>query len=146
MCDDVGDHYIVVYQLQEFNPDIFCLSEANLYREVESHEIYFPGYQMILPLTMDNLGYCRIILLVKDEINVKVERGLMDNKNASIWVSTTERGVGKTLFGAIYREFHLLRQDPPNNTDDPRLQETRWEGHCRAMEESKIMTSTPATF
>ena len=81
---------------------------------------------MVLPDTMVVMKYCRLVMLIKEEINFKLEREYMDSVTASVWVSLPRRGQKKIMVGAIYREQHLLRVGIPNNTDEPREQESRW--------------------
>ena len=85
-----------------------------------------PGYRLVLTDTMDTLKYCRLVVLVKEEINFNVEKELMDKTSATIWISIPRKGQKKVIIGAIYREQHLIRVEAPNNTDDPREQEGRW--------------------
>ena len=112
--------------IEDFNPDIVSISEANLHCEVEDYKTVIPGYTAVLPNTMLVMGYCRIVMLVREDINFKLEIDYMDSVSASIWISLPRRGQKKIMVGAIYREQHLLRVGTPNNTDDPSEQERRW--------------------
>ena len=117
---------IIKHLIEDFDPDVACISEANLYTEVEDHLRIIPGYKLVTADTMTVMKYSRIVVLVKNEINFKIEREYMDSVTASIWLSLPRRGKKKVMIGAIYREQHLLRVGTPNNTDNPNDQEARW--------------------
>ena len=50
----------------------------------------------------------------------------MSSNVASIWLKLINKGGRRTLICGIYREFSLLRQILPNNTDDEKQQLDRW--------------------
>ena len=75
--------------IADHNPDIACITEANLDYKVEDYETVIPGYIIVKPNTMDNLRYCRILLLIKEHVNYKIETEFMDNQTASIWIQHT---------------------------------------------------------
>ena len=81
--------------IDDFDPDLICISEANLFTEVEDHLRVIPGYKLILTDTMEAMKYCRLALLIKDEISFKVETEYMDKVTASIWISIPRKGQKK---------------------------------------------------
>ena len=76
----------IKHLIEDFDPDIISISEANLFTEVEDYRRVIPGYRLILTNTMDEMKYCRLALLIKEEINFKLETEFMDSVTASIWI------------------------------------------------------------
>ena len=68
-------------------PELIFISEANLYEVTPDYETLIDGYKIIKPLSVDLHGLSRIVLLVKDDIEVRIEKQLMDPLIASIWVN-----------------------------------------------------------
>ena len=112
--------------LIEFNPDICIVTEANIMVEDQDHEVMIPGYTMLLPPTMVPMGYCRMLALVKEGVEVEVIPEIMDPETATIWMKIRRRGRRNLVIGAIYREHRLLKQPKPNLSGGPRLQQSRW--------------------
>ena len=107
-------------------PDLLFITEANLFDEVPDYSRYVEGYQIILPNTMEHLRYVRIILLVRNGIQVEVMTDCMEQDLSVIWVKVGRAGRRPLVVGGIYREQHLLRQGTPNLTDAMNCQEDRW--------------------
>ena len=110
----------------ETNPDLLFVSEANLRANTPPEKKDIEGYHIISPNTELSLGYSRLILLVRDGVQLNVMEDCMSNEVPVIWVKLVTRGRKQIVIGSIYREFHLLLQQAPNNTDDMRLQLARW--------------------
>ena len=72
--------------LLEVQPDLFFITEANMFPSTKAHERNFPGHCIILPKTVDTLGYWRIVLIVKETIKVEVLEEFMEDDISSIWV------------------------------------------------------------
>ena len=89
-----------------------------------------PGYSIILPLTMENLSYARIVLLVRDGLTVKLLSEHMENDLAAIWVKIGQQGRKPLVVWGVYREQHLLQLNAPrgstNLTGTPNMQLDRW--------------------
>ena len=94
--------------LTEFTPDLCFISEANLWQGTMAHEMEIPGHTMILPDTMSSLKHARIVLLVRDGINVEKIHHLMDPQVATIWVKAGFSKKHALRIGGIYREHHQL--------------------------------------
>ena len=109
----------------ERQPDILVITEANLMCETSQEESHIQGYDMVLPLTMDTLGYSRVVMLVRQGINFKILDKCMDTGLASIYIQLGIPGRKSLNIGGIYREHHLLRQ-PNVETGRPNQQLARW--------------------
>ena len=112
--------------VNEVDPDLMFISEANLREGVDEVASHVDGYELVYPSTMSTQGYARIMLLVKEGVSFKKMENFMDENAASIWVKIVKKG-GKPLhIGGIYRDHRLLLQEQPNLTGDPLLQRQRW--------------------
>ena len=116
----------VVALIEEKDPDLLFISEANLMADLPPEQRTVRGYNLVLPNTMVQLGYTRIILLIKEDINYKLLTQFMNNSTASIWVSLGSRGRRPLTVGGLYREHSLLRKGEDNDTDSPNRQLARW--------------------
>ena len=110
----------------DFHPDILTISEANIFNENEEYECVIPGYTRYQPNTLNSMGYCRIAVLAKNELQVETIDTLMRDDTATVWLKMRRRGQRNLIIGSIYREQTLLKQQDPNLTDDDRLQKQRW--------------------
>ena len=124
-------HWVNIFKkiqllLEDFNPDVAVISEANIFSENQDFDIYVPGYSLIQPKSMNSLGYSRIAVLVKSGVKVKVLDQFMDNEIASVWLRISGRGTKNLHIGTVYRQHKLLNQDLPNMSGDPAKQATRW--------------------
>ena len=108
-------------------PDILIISEANIFLEDPDHQTLIPGYTLIKSAAINTMGYSRIAALVRQGIQVEIQHQLMCPNVASIWLKIIKKGGRKTYIGGIYREFSLMRQQLPNNTDDENQQLERWQ-------------------
>ena len=113
--------------LEEQKPDLLFLSEANLGDDVPIENRRLEGHKIILPLTMQRLGYARIVLIVKQELEVEPLDDLMDHETASIWVKLGERK-NCIVVGGLYSEFRQPRitAKDANRMEIQRQQENRW--------------------
>ena len=112
--------------IQDKNPDILFISEANMMSTVTKEQRHIEGYKMVLPNTMESLGYARLVLLVKMDIEFKVIGKFMGPSSACIWIHQGSRGRKPLKIGGFYRELSLLRQGTPNLSNSPNLQLARW--------------------
>ena len=76
---------------------------------------------------MENLGYSRIIALIKEGTQIKIMNQLMNKNNlSSIWLRWGGNGPRSILIGGIYREHTLLGQEDPSISSSPPEQKKRW--------------------
>ena len=109
-------------------PDIFAITEANLFNGIPEIQTNILGYNMIKPLTHLNpkLGYSRVLLFVKYDLNFEVMKKHMDTRTSSIWIKLTKKGHKKLILGALYREQTLLKQDDGKKSAEEVQQVARW--------------------
>ena len=112
--------------LSECNPDIFIVTEANLFEGTTAEQRLIEGYSEILPLTMELRKYCRVLIFVKDGLIVKTRKDFMDTETSSIWVEIARKGKKSLMLGAIYREHSIIRQQGSNSSAEPVQQNQRW--------------------
>ena len=110
----------------ETKPDMIFISEANLRYNTPASQKDIQGYYIVTPNTEINMGYSRIILLVREGVQLTILNNCMDDNIPAIWVKLTSKGKKTLTIGGIYREFHHLLQPLPNLTDDRQLQINRW--------------------
>ena len=94
--------------------------------ETSEEERHIEGYTIVLPSTMLQMRYARIVLLIKEDINFKLLNQHIQQTTASIWISVGSRGKKPLVIGGMYREQSLLRQGRDNMTDAPDRQLARW--------------------
>ena len=95
---------------------------------------------MISPNTELLLGYSRIVLLAREGVKLSIMDEYMGDEIPAIWVKLVTRGRKPLVIGGIYREFHLLLQPDPNNTDDKKLQIIRWNKTITGWGEKQLET------
>ena len=78
--------------LEDIKPDLCYITEANLYNNLEEHEFNIQDHYLVFPNTMLQLGYARIMLIVRNGITVTKLDKLMSNNVSTIWVKI---GTGK---------------------------------------------------
>ena len=83
--------------IEDRRPDILFISEANIHIEDDQHNICIPGYNIIPSLSLEVLGYSRMVALVKDRINVTTVTQWMDPEVASVWLKVSKRSGKKTV-------------------------------------------------
>ena len=64
----------------QFTPDYLFISEANLFSDTPQHLIHIEGYNMVKSKTMSKLKFSRIILLVKEGMQLSVEHNRMEEE------------------------------------------------------------------
>ena len=112
--------------LSELNPDIFVAAEANLQEATSVEEMAIEGYKLITPLKHPNRNVSRMVVLVRDSINIQIREDIMENDCTSIWMEFQRSGKKKLYIGAIYREYTLTGIPLPNNSNDIAQQNKRW--------------------
>ena len=101
--------------IDEMTPDLLYITEANYFSEFPDHLTHIPGYRQVHPKQLVTMKYSRIVLLVRDGIQVTILEDLMCPEVASIWLKIAKRGCRKFHLGGVYREHMLLRST--DNTD-----------------------------
>ena len=109
------------------NPDIMIITEANMFKEDPEHCLIIERYNIVRPLTWNNpsLNYARVVFLIKPEINFVLLEDFMEQDISAIWIKISRRGTKKLIVGGIYREHQFLKQID-NTSLDIRCQEDRW--------------------
>ena len=107
-------------------PDLLFVSESNLMETLPEMERQIEGYSLHLPLTMRKHRYARLILLVREGIDVKIHLNLMHEDIAAIWVSIRCGNKYKMKIGGIYREHQLMLKPKPNPSKTEAAQLARW--------------------
>ena len=122
--------------LSEKNPDICYISEANMWNVMEEEGRHITGYNLILPKSMTTYNHARIVLLVRESLQVQMLYDLMDAETATIWIRIGNTRRNQLVIGGIYRQ-HLLLGDmnrPDTRAELQNLQEERW---CRIVRKWK---------
>ena len=102
--------------LDEHKPDLCYISEANLWEDLDSHERELPGHHLVLPNTMEYTKHARLVLIVKDGIDVVKLNQYMDRDISTIWVKVGKNGRKGLRIGGIYREHSVLGITDRNET------------------------------
>ena len=85
------------------------------------------GYSLVLPNTMEKHKCARIVLLVKNGIDITVHREFMHEDVAAIWVSVRNGRRRVMKIGGVYREHQMLLKPKPNPTLTEEAQLERWQ-------------------
>ena len=114
--------------LQEKNPEICFISEANLWADLPTEDRNIEGYNLLLPNTMSSLLHARIVLLVRTDVKVHILREHMDQDTAAIWLKIGDTKRNSLIIGGLYRQHQLLGQSSNDFTRAQLLdrQTTRW--------------------
>ena len=114
--------------LEEYKPDLCFISEANIWQGIESHDLEINDHKLIFPNTMDTIKHARIMLIVKQEIEVEKLNKFMDGNTATIWVRVGKSKKKSLVIGGIYREHNQMGTGGRAASRDvqQREQETRW--------------------
>ena len=108
----------------QYCPHIFIVSEANMLNSLTPLEKNIPGYKLYLPKTSQSQIISRLVIFVKEGINVEVKNELMDDEVSAIWLKCGSRGRRPLLIAGIYREHKFLFQGAETGSD--RAQQQRW--------------------
>ena len=107
---------IIENLLSDKKPDLCFISEANLWSHVPDYERVIPGHHLILPNTMISLNHARLVLIVRDGVNVHVLKEHMDPDIAAIWVKIASAKKHSVVVGGFYREHLQLGTEAANLT------------------------------
>ena len=112
--------------INQYKPEFFIITEANLKDTLTDCERNIVGYQMVLPETIKSHKIARIVMLVKDGMRVDRQALYMDQLVSAIWIKISVKGNKPVLLGAIYREHQQIFQPQPNDSHLPARQKERW--------------------
>ena len=119
------------------NPDVMFISEANLDDLTLPHESLISGYNITLPKTVTRNGTAQIVLLTKENIEFKLRDDLMDDIFSSIWIKIKRPGSKGLLICGLYREHQYLLQDTDWSLQ-PVEQNRRWMHFLRQVETARL--------
>ena len=110
----------------EYRPDIFLITEANMSMSLTETERNIPGYNLLLPRTIEDKKVARIVMLVREDIEVKVLTQYMDTQVASIWIKVITNGTRSVIFGGIYWEHCYIGLEQEDDSASDRRQAEMW--------------------
>ena len=102
----------------QYQPDIFAVSEAYLKLTLQAEQRDIQGYNMIFPKTIEVQNHARLVLLVKENLDVQILTQHMDSIVAAIWIKVASKGF-------VYREHQFIRQEIPSDSVAPQQQQAR---------------------
>ena len=94
-------------------PDLLFISEANLRADTPMELANIQGFYILKPNTELQLGYSRILLLVREGVKLSIMDECMDSMIPAIWVKVITKGRKPLIIGGLYREFHHLLLPAP---------------------------------
>ena len=119
-------------------PDLAFLSEANLYPDTTAEESHIPGYSIVTTLDFDNNYNSRLVLLIREGFNTKIEKWLYGNKTSPVYGSQSQGGeVGDYWLEEFYREHQLIGRIGEADTSTIVCQKFKVEEVCEPMGESR---------
>ena len=104
---------------------------------LQDNEKEITGYRIILPLTTTVQKVARLVLLVKEELQVKVTEEFMDVDIATVWIKIGTTGRKPIYLSGIYREHRFLFQDTDDSASD-RSQIIRWRKFVEAWKRAAV--------
>ena len=114
--------------LNNKRPDLCFVTETNLWKDCPDHERHLAGHRLIYPKTIETMDHARIMLVIRDDLEIEVLDKYMDGETATIWVRLGSTKRNSITVGGIYREFHQLGQDVNGSSglENQKAQEERW--------------------
>ena len=94
--------------LAEKKPDLIFITEANLWDDVNLDECQITGHKLYFPKTMDSMNHARILLVVRNDLNIHILEEHMDAQTASIWLRVGNSKKNSIVIGGLYREHIQL--------------------------------------
>ena len=110
----------------QFTPDVFIVTEANMKMDLLEQEREIKGYTMLLPLSADEHGLARLVMLIREGIEVKIQRQFMDNIVAAVWIKIGAPGRKPMILGGMYREHKFIYDNAPADSGTDYHQNQRW--------------------
>ena len=138
-CEKSGRTSAIKIQalVDQDNPDIVFISEANLDELTLPHESQISGYIITLPNTVARNGTARLILLTRDNLDFQLRDDLMDEVFTSIWIKIARPGVRGLLICGLYREHQYLQQETEWSLQ-PIEQSRRWVQFLKQVETARL--------
>ena len=112
--------------IMQFSPDIFAISEAYMRTDLSEQQKQVTGYKMILPRTVELHNHARLVVLIKEEMEVEILHDLMDNQVAAVWIKVGGGGRKAMKIGLVYREHQYIWQQQENDSGSMKNQRLRW--------------------
>ena len=109
----------------QFTPDIFIISEANMKMCLKDEEKNITGYSMVLPLSADKHGLARVVMLIRDGVNVKIQKHYMDRVVAAIWIKIGAAGRKPMNICGVYREHKFIYDGAPDDSGSDKKSNTK---------------------
>ena len=75
------------------------------------------GYKLYLPKTAEVQNVARLVIFVKESVNVTILTEYMDTEVAAIWLKCGARGRKPVFIAGMYREHKFLFQGPETGTE-----------------------------
>ena len=91
-------------------PDIFFVSEVNLFSSTPEWNRNIEGYRMFLPKSWLMAGYAWMVLLAKEGVDVHLLPEHMEDDLAAVWVRVGRKTRKPMQIGGLYREHKLPAQ------------------------------------
>ena len=112
--------------MAQYQSDIFIVSEVNLKTDLEDFEKDITGYEMILPKSAQSHNFSRIVMLIKQGVQVEILDKFMDDLVAAIWIKIGAKGRKQITMCGIYREHKYIHNGAPEESESPASQKERW--------------------
>ena len=120
--------------IDEHRPDIFSVSESNIFKNDLQAATHIQDYNMIHSKSLETWGYSRMTTLIHKDIDfVTLDRNMCDDV-ASTWIQLKLNGRKKLTLGSVYREHRLLGQGPNSDSNTEQKQTERWAKFLRQVE------------
>ena len=110
----------------QYDLDILVITEANMDINLNDYEKQIRGYDIILPRTTEKRNLARIVMLVKQGVDVELMPDLMDSQVAAIWVKLRSKGRKPLVLSGIYREHRYLDGAESEGSESLNNQLERW--------------------
>ena len=111
--------------MKKYEPDIICISEANITSKYNFNINNFPGYNLILNAQNNKIKTSRNCILIRDRIKY-IRRGDSESDiTCDIWVEITIGNKHPLLCGS-YRQWSLLKAMGINDSKNIKLKEARY--------------------
>ena len=84
------------------------------------------GYSIVLPLSADEHGLARMVMLVREGLNIKIQKNYMDKCVAAIWIKIGAAGRKPMNICGVYREHRFIYEGAPEDSGSDNNQTLRW--------------------
>ena len=111
--------------IQNHQPDIMCISEANISNKYDFNINNFLGYNIILNKQYNIIGVSRNCILIKDRIKYSRRWDLENDITCEIWLQVASVHKRILVCGS-YSQWSLLKCMGVKNSNNIKLQEERF--------------------